>query len=184
MAKVVNDDLTPLEGKGHATPKRKEQVAKRRQSLVLDVKKDSARRREENRKRFERERQAMLTGDERNMPAQHAGPARRFARDFVDSRLTTAEFMMPISIAAMVILLFFGTVAWLAGTAVLTYFLVLIAWLIESSLLLRTMRKQAIAKFGESKLPRMLRMYGLSRMFMIRKFRMPKPQVKRGEFPI
>jgi hypothetical protein len=48
---------------------------------------------------------------------------------------------------------------------------------------MRKMRKQATAKFGAESLPRMYAVYGLTRMMQLRQLRLPKPQVKRGQYP-
>ena len=83
---AMAQDAPKPEGKGRPTPKRKEREAAHKRPLVLDRKRDAARRRVERNLRFEREQKAMASGDERYMPAQHAGAPRRFARDSVDSR--------------------------------------------------------------------------------------------------
>ena len=111
MAKKANEptdttpDVAPV-GKGHATPKRKEREAAQRRPLVATSKEDSRRRREEQRARTAKEQQALQTGDERYMPRQHAGAPRRFARDFVDSRTTISEFLLPAAIVSMIALVF------------------------------------------------------------------------------
>ena len=50
-------------------------------------------------------------------------------------------------------------------------------------ILTRQIRKRAIEKFGEDKLPRIYRIYALTRLLQIRRLRMPEPQVKREGFP-
>ena len=47
-------------------------------------------------------RQAMLTGDERYYPARDQGPARRYARDFVDARYNVGEYFIFFAIAVPV----------------------------------------------------------------------------------
>ena len=184
MAKPQNPAPAPV-GKGHATPTRREREAARKRPLVLDRKADSAKRRADRRLQYEREQKAMVTGDERNMPAQHAGAPRRYARDFVDARTTVAEFLLPTSLIALFAMMFLGAnkpdiVATLSFALLLT----ILASAIESALLIRRHRKAAVAKFGEDKLPRLYRLYALTRLLQIRRLRMPKPQIKRGEFPL
>ena len=48
-------------------------------------------------------RQAMKTGDEKYLPARDRGPVRRFIRDFVDSRFSFIELMVPLLIVSMVL---------------------------------------------------------------------------------
>ncbi len=179
----TNETPEPV-GKGHATPTRKEREAERRRPLVLDRKVDSKRRRAERRTQLDRESKAMLTGDDRHMPAMHQGAPRRFARDFVDSRTTVGEFLLPASFVALVIMMFFATNVALVGTSSLVLLLLLVSWLVESSILVRRLRKQATEKFGADRLPPRYRLYAFTRMAQMRRLRMPKPQVRRGNFPI
>lgn len=51
----------------------------------------------------------MQTGEEKYLPVQHKGPARRFARDYIDARWTLGEFFLPI--ALLVVLVMFGGTA-------------------------------------------------------------------------
>ena len=47
-------------------------------------------------------REGMRTGDERYLPARDKGPVKRFIRDFVDARLSIAEFLLPLLVVIMV----------------------------------------------------------------------------------
>jgi len=184
MAKDTNTppDAAPT-GKGRPTPKRKDREAAQRRPLVATGKDAAQRRREERRAQLAKEQQALQTGDERHMPRQHAGAPRRFARDFVDSRTTFSEFLLPAAVISMIALVFldrYPEIVTAVGTALL---LLMAAWVIESFFLLRKMRKQAEAKFGLSEIPRMYAIYGVTRMMQMRRLRLPKPQVKRGEYP-
>jgi hypothetical protein len=170
-------------GKGHATPKRKEREAAQRRPLVPTTKEDAKKRRVEQRLRAAREQHALQTGDERYMPSQHAGAPRRFARDFVDARSTVTEFMLPAAAVSMIALFLFGNSVPIMTAVTFSLFLLMAVWAIESAVLLRKMRRQASAKFGAEKLPRMYAIYGLTRLMQIRRLRLPKPQVKRGEYP-
>ena len=188
MAKIANEStgetpgMVPV-GKGHPTPTRKEREAAQRRPLVPTSKEDSKKRREEQRVRAARENQALQSGDERHMPRQHAGAPRRFARDFIDARTTVTEFMLPAAVGSMVALFFFGNNLAVMSAVTLALLLLMAAWAIESAFLLWRMRKQATAKFGAEKLPRMYAIYGLTRLMQIRRMRLPKPQIKRGQYP-
>ncbi len=48
-------------------------------------------------------RQAMRTGDDRYLPARDKGPVKRFLRDYVDARLSVAEFLLPLLLVIMVL---------------------------------------------------------------------------------
>jgi hypothetical protein len=188
MAKNSSDStgdtpgMVPV-GKGHATPKRKEREAAQRRPLVASSKEDTKRRREEQQARSAKEQAALKTGDERYMPRQHAGAPRRFARDFVDARTTVSEFLLPAAVVSMIALVFldhYPKIISAVGTALL---LMMAAWVLESAILSRKMRKQAAAKFGAANLPRMYAVYGITRMMQLRRMRLPKPQTKRGQYP-
>ena len=189
MAKPQNPAPAPV-GKGHATPTRREREAARKRPLVLDRKADSAKRRADRRLQYEREQKAMVTGDDRNMPAQHAGAPRRYARDFVDARTTVAEFLLPASLVALFAMMFLGgnkvgsSKPEVVTTLSFALLLTILAAAIESAILIRRLHKAAAAKFGEEKLPRLYRLYALTRMLQLRRLRMPKAQIKRGEFPL
>ena len=48
-------------------------------------------------------REGMRTGDERYLPARDKGPVKRFIRDYVDARLSIAEFLLPLLVVIMVL---------------------------------------------------------------------------------
>lgn len=179
-----DDDATPAAGKGRATPKRKEQEALKRRPLVMDTKADAQRRRQQMREQRLKQHEAMLTGNERAMPPQHAGRARRFARDFIDSRTTVAEFMLPASMVGLFVLFFFGQSVEAVSITGLVLMLMFLAWIVEAWILIRRLKKAALAKFGQKEIPRMYGFYAFSRLLQVRRLRMPKPQVKRGEYPL
>ena len=91
-------------GKGRPTPKRRDAEASRpRRSLAPAVKKaDRKALKAQQRKKREELRGAYMRGEERALPTRDKGPARKFARNYVDSRYSVAEFFMPL---LMVVLL-------------------------------------------------------------------------------
>src|SRR5690625_1732765 len=50
--------------------------------------------------------EAMVTGNDQYLPAQHRGRARRFLRDYVDARWSLGEVFMPLALLIVVIMLF------------------------------------------------------------------------------
>ena len=44
----------------------------------------------------------MLSGEEKNLPPRDRGPVHRFARDYVDSRRSAAEFFLPIALFVLI----------------------------------------------------------------------------------
>ena len=172
--------------KGRPTPKRKVAEEARRRPLVparaQGVRGNKANKAKE-RARREREYQAMLTGEERYLPLRDKGPVRRWVRDYVDARRNPGEYFLPVSLVIVLASLFTtgNPVYGLALIAVL--YLVVLTAVVDAFLLGARIRKRVTAKFGADKLPRGIRMYGVMRAFQMRRTRLPKPQVKRGEYP-
>jgi hypothetical protein len=90
---------------------------------------------------------------------------------------------LPAAVVSMIALFFFGNSVTIMTAVTLALLLLMVTWAFEALILLRKMRKQAAAKFGADKLPRMYAIYGLTRLMQIRRMRLPKPQIKRGQYP-
>ncbi|SEI90449.1 DUF3043 domain-containing protein [Demequina mangrovi] len=185
----MSDNTTPetdveVSGKKNKpTPKRKDQEAARRRPVIADTKAAKKQQRDQQRAVREKEWQAMREGDERHMPLEHRGPERRFLRDYVDARTSPGEFLLPASIVFVILSLLVNT-GW-AGVALIAlfYFMVLVVGL-ETFLMTRRLKKRFTAKFGAHKLPRGWTFYVIARHLNMRRFRAPKPKVKRGEYPV
>lgn len=168
--------------KNRPTPKRRDQEAARKRPLVVTDRKaarqaDKVRRRESQLKM----RQAMVTGDDAHLPARDKGPVRRFIRDYVDARWNLGEFMLPVML--VVLALSFVRTTWaLTLVFVMVYGLLLVA-AVDAFLMWRRLKKILAAKFGDSAQGRGLAMYAVMRAFQMRRSRMPRPLVKRGEHP-
>ncbi|ASK66890.1 hypothetical protein CFK39_14985 [Brachybacterium avium] len=173
--------------KGRPTRTRKEAEAARRRPLVVDDRKEARRR---DRERASRERQesqqALMTGDEKKMPAQHRGPERSFVRDVVDSRWNIAEFFFPIALVFMVLSLFLPLIR-PQLTTVLTTGMIILLWggiaicVIDGLVLRKRLRHLVTERFGE--VQRGLVSYGIMRAIQIRRFRLPRVQIKHGQAP-
>ena len=61
-------------------------------------------------------REGMRTGDERYLPARDKGPVKRFIRNYVDARLSIAEFLLPLLVVIMV-LQYSGSRTWCGSAA-------------------------------------------------------------------
>ena len=179
------DDLHPQRdgAKNRPTPKRKDQEAARRQPLVVADRKqakslDKAKRQEQ----LTKTRQAMISGDDAGLPARDKGPVRRYMRDYIDARFNLAEFMLPVMLIVLA-LSFMRTSTILFFVTILTYSVLLFA-VADTFLMYRGLKKRLAAKFGpDAAATKGNGMYAAMRAFQMRRSRMPRPQVKRREFP-
>jgi hypothetical protein len=175
--------VTEREGaKGRPTPKRSVAEAANKRPLVpnnRDRKGAARASREQLRDQRVRQRQAMMTGDERYLPARDAGPQRRFIRDYVDARFNIGELMLPL-IAIVFGLTLIRVPAVILAATLLVYVLILAA-LVDAFLLRRKLHRLLTKKYGE--MQRGSVFYAVTRSLQIRRWRMPRPMVGRGEFP-
>jgi hypothetical protein len=191
---AVEEEATPKSGKGRPTPTRKEAEAAHKRPLggvgtrtatgapaAKQTKEERKAAREEARRRYEL---AMQRGDERYMPARDKGPVRRWVRDYIDSRRSLGEYVMVGSLVALLILMIgmqaFPLVALYMILAMYLLIFVVIGDLIVRS---RRLKKALIEKFGEDRIGKGTVWYGMMRSMQIRRSRMPKPQVERGQYP-
>jgi len=167
--------------KGHATPTRKEQEAARRRPLVPKDRRLAA---QQNRSSLANEREkariGMAKGDERYLPARDKGPQKRYTRDFVDARFSAGEILMPVLV--VVILTFFlpdpaGLYAQYGFWAI---FLFVVA---DCVVMTFQLRRRLADKYGKDKVEKVT-WYASMRAVQMRFLRLPKPQVKRGEYPV
>jgi Flp pilus assembly protein TadB len=173
----------PREGaKNRPTPKRREQEAARKQPLVVtDRKRAKELDRQKRRAQLAKQRQAMLTGDESGLPARDRGPVRRYIRDHVDARWNLGEFMLPVMV--LVLALSFVPRAWaMLLVFVVVYGLIIFA-VLDAVLTWRRLKKHLVARFGADAIPSGSAMYAVMRVFQMRRLRMPRPQVARGQYP-
>jgi len=168
-------------GKGRATPTRKEQEAARKRPLVPDDRRAAAKAsRAELNARRERARLGMERGEERYLPARDKGPQKRFVRDYVDARWNVGEVLLPLMV--LVIVTYFIPNQYVAIYALAAVWAVILLVVIDCLILGRTLRKKLAAKFGAGKVERVT-WYAAMRAVQLRALRLPKPQVKRGEYP-
>lgn len=173
-------DAAPV-GKGRATPTRKEREAARKRPLVPDDRKAAAKAsKAELAARRDRARVGMERGEERYLPARDKGPQKRFVRDYVDARWSVGEILLPLMV--LVILTYFIPNEYIAIYALTAVWAVILLVVIDCLILGRTLRKKLAAKFGADKVEKVT-WYAAMRAVQLRALRLPKPQVKRGEFP-
>ncbi|MEU2831702.1 DUF3043 domain-containing protein [Streptomyces lavendulae] len=172
----------PQAPKGRPTPKRA--VAQSQRKAVVastgNRKEDAKRARERRREEMARQREALANGDERYLPARDKGPVRRFVRDFVDSRFSVAEMFLPL--AVIILVLSMVEVNQIQNIALMLWLGVIVLIILDSIGLAFRLRKALNERFANE--PRRGAVaYGLMRTLQMRRLRLPKPQVKRGERP-
>ena len=126
-----------------------------------------------------KQREALKTGDERYLPAREQGPVRRFARDYVDRRWNVAEFLLPFLVVVLVVIAVAPTSAQTFLTAVV-YPVIIIGTILDEVILVRGLRKALKSRFGDDA-AKGSAAHAVLRSTQLRRFRLPKPQVKRGE---
>lgn len=179
---VVPDDGQVPAGKGHPTPKRREAEARNKRPLVPDDRKVAAKQaRAKERAVRDREYQALKDGDERYFPPRDRGPVRKFVRDYVDSRFLLGEFFLPVAIVFLLITAVAQQNVTFAAIAIAVLYLYVLVTIVQLAFLGRSIKKAVAAKFGEDGLQRGITMYGVLRSVQIRRSRLPKPTVKRGQ---
>jgi hypothetical protein len=129
---------------------------------------------------LERQRQALAGGDERYLPARDKGPIRRFARDFIDSRFNIAEFFLPMAVVILVLSMI--RVPALQNIALLLWLVVIVLIVLDSIVTGVRLKKRLNERFPDDN-KRGAVAYALMRSLQMRRLRLPKPQVKRGERP-
>jgi hypothetical protein len=169
-------------GKGAPTPKRSAQVAARKRPLVPEDRKASkAAERVAIQDQRLKMRQAMDTGDERFLPLRDKGPQKRFARDYVDARFSLGEFLMFGALIFVVVSLLVPASSEQMIYVLGGFWVMFLAVFVDVFILSRKLKKRLTEKFGE--VERGTVWYGSMRSLQFRRLRLPKPQVKRGEFP-
>ena len=186
--KTLQDDLQQQASdarpgaKNRPTPKRRDQEALNRRPLVVtDRKRARSVDREKRREAYAKQRQAMVTGDDAHLPPRDKGPERRYIRDYVDARWSVGEILLPVMLLVLLLSLVPAVAARLT-TFVLVYGLLAVA-VVDSVVMWRRLKKRLVEKFGADGQARGLAMYAVMRTFQIRRSRMPRPLVKRGEHP-
>lgn len=182
---VESTPAGPTSGKGHATPSRREAEEARRQQLRIPKDPKEAKRaaRERDRAERERQRQGMAAGDPRYLPARDQGPARAFARDFVDSRISLAEFFVFIAVAVLLIGLVQPNNNALQFWVSTAFFVFTLATAVDVAITLVRLNLQVRKLFPEPKDRRGVVLYAALRTLQLRKLRLPAPRVKRGGQP-
>jgi len=168
-------------GKGAPTPKRADREAANKRPLVPNDRKEAAKQaRVQAADAREKARIGMAMGDEKYLPARDRGPQKKFVRDYVDARFSVGEVLIPVMFA-VIVLTFIPSAQIQAASIMLLWAFFLIA-VVDVVILGFTLQRKLTAKFGAGKVEK-VRWYAAMRALQLRALRLPKPQVKRRQYP-
>jgi Protein of unknown function (DUF3043) len=174
----VRSSVTPP--KGAPTPKRSEAQANRRQPYQAPADRKAASQQSRQRERTERIRrsEALQRGESWAMPPKDRGPVRALARDVVDARRGIGEWYMLMVVLLVVLLIVPGNTTKLVADGVVLFLLLVIV--IEGWFVGNKVRRLAAERYpGES--TRGVLLYTIMRGISLRRMRIPKPRVERGD---
>lgn len=167
-------------GKGVPTPTRAEQEAARKRPLVPSDRKEAAKQaRAKAAEARERARVGMAMGDDKYLPARDRGPQKKFVRDYVDARFSIGEILIPVMF--LVIILTFVPSAEVQAISILVLWAFFAVAVLDCIILGYLLTKKLRAKYGDK--AERVRWYAAMRALQLRPLRLPKPQVKRGQYP-
>ena len=184
------------EGKGRPTPKRRDTEKKRGPVAPPPMTRAEARtRRKEMRETMSKEerreardkqrdlrnevRDRRLAGEEAYLLPKDQGPVRRYARNIVDSRRNFAGLFTPIALVFIVLVYGLPRYSALVSLAILVCWVMVV---IDCVYVGRLFTKRAAQRYPESTDGGFkLGWYAASRTLQMRRLRVPKPQVERGE---
>ncbi|GII55426.1 hypothetical protein Pth03_38150 [Planotetraspora thailandica] len=185
---VTDPKLGTTPGKGRPTPKRSESQGRRRSPMTAPSNRKEAYRLQRDRDRADRTRarEGMLRGEERYLQPRDRGPARKFAREWVDSRRLPGQYFLPVMLGIMILsMLPFPVEVRSIVLAVYSVSVPLVLVLVIPSSLYTSnkVKKEAAAKFPDENL-KGVGFYAAMRALQIRPLRYPKPTVRPGGIPI
>lgn len=179
MSDQKKDVGSKSEGKGRATPTRKEREAANLKPLVGNKSKESrASSKIQQRESRLKARAAMMAGDEKYLLGRDQGPQRKIAREVIDGRYTLIEGLMPL----MVVFLLVTSVTPKAANTIITFVMIiaLVVVTIETTLLHRIIGSRISEKLGTAtKLQKGTWFYAFTRGMQPRPLRIPKPAPRR-----
>ncbi len=196
QTQAVTPEQAAREGaKGRPTPSRREAEARNKRPIVAPARSSAVKAnmtKEERKAAKVAQREAMaadrrvrqagfMSGDERYLPARDKGPVKRYVRDYVDARRNAGEYVLPVMFAVLVVTMLVRSPVLVTAVSAVVYG-VFAVFLLDSYLLNRRLRRLTTEKFGAEQAAG-AGWYGVKRAFQMRRMRMPKPQVGRGQRP-
>ncbi|MDN4172926.1 DUF3043 domain-containing protein [Nocardioides sp. SOB77] len=179
---VVSPEPVPAKvgGKGRPTPTRKEaEAAARARAKTPRTRKEQARaQRQARAESSQKVRAAMKAGDERYYLPRDRGPVRRFVRDYVDTRFSIIELMIPLLILTMI--LGYSGNQRLAGIGNTILFGTVLLVVMDMVFLRFRLRRELARRFPEES-HKGTTYYAVTRAMQMKFMRLPKAQVKIGQ---
>ena len=190
---IVEELAAPAEGKGRPTPKRRESVGVRGPVTAPKTRKEAYARQRTQAKQAKAARQtatssssaatgtmtpaqrrtAMRTGEV--LSRRDQGNTRKLARDFVDSRRMASNYFL-LLFPIMILSSFVAPALQLVTLALVFGFV--FEWFITG----RKVRAMAAERFGQAEGSNMsIGFYAGSRAYLPRRWRLPAPQLSRGD---
>jgi Protein of unknown function (DUF3043) len=173
-------------GKGRPTPSRREAEGRKRgpapppprtQREALTRMRGS---KEERRNASAQRRERMLAGDEKYLLPRDRGPVKAYVRDLVDSRRHLAGAFMPLALLVIVVILVPSPIVQLYVS--LVSMVMLVAIIVEGVLLGRIVNRRVREQFPKaSESGATLGFYAMTRATQLRRLRVPKPRINRGD---
>ena len=179
MSDQKKDVGSKTEGKGRATPTRKEREAANLKPLVGNKSKEArAASKIQQRDARLKARAAMMAGDEKYLLGRDQGPQRKIARQIIDGRYTLIEGLMPL----MVLFLLVSSITPPAVTTIVTFVMIiaLVVVSIEATLMHKLIGNRIKEKLGATtKMQKGTWFYVFTRGMQPRPLRIPKPAPRR-----
>jgi hypothetical protein len=173
-------------GKGRPTPSRREAEGRKRGPAPPPprTQREALRRmrgsKDERRSAAADRRERMLAGDEKYLLARDRGPVKAYVRDLVDSRRHLAGAFMPLALLVIVVILVPSPVV--QQYVSLVSMAMLLAIIVEGVLLGRTVTRRVRERFPDtSDSGASLGFYAMTRATQLRRLRVPKPRIDRGD---
>jgi hypothetical protein len=172
--------VTKPGGKGRPTPSRREAeaAAKARAKVPRNRKEQARAQRAARSESSQTVRAAMKAGDERYYLPRDKGPVRRFIRDFVDSRFSFIELMIPLLIVTMV--MGYSGNARLAGIGNTILMGTILLVILDMVMLRFKLRRELTRRFPDEP-QKGTTYYAVSRAMQMKFMRLPKSKVKIGQ---
>ena len=179
-AGAATTDHAKQGGKGRPTPTRKEaEAAAKARARTPRTKRELAQaQRQGAMTDRQKMQQAMKTGDDRYLPARDRGPVKRFVRDFIDSRFSLVEMMIPLLVISL--LLGWSGKPALQNASSLVLMITVLFVIIDMAVVVVRLKRQLTKRFpGQSH--RGTTSYAVMRAMQMKFMRLPKAQVKVGQ---